>query len=107
MTLSIANDPLTDFVHVEHLPRLEIVSVESVQRNCYSEVTYRVRSLVRLTPADFDYLLDKHFFMHGQGFFIESPHDGSETIAGRWTVDGSVWVTFYEYRVTCSCDSSD
>lgn len=107
MTVSLTKDPIPDFTTVEHLPRLEIVSIQSINRNCYSEVLYRVRSLTKLTKADFDWLLAKGFFMSGQGFHIESLCDGSEDIVGRWTVNGESWVSFYQYRVRCYCDSSD
>ncbi len=107
MTQTLTQDPISDFVTVEQLPRLEIVSVKTIKRNCYIEVLYRVRSLSRLNQDDFDYLLSKGFFMHGQGFDLLSPHDGTEKATGRWTIDQSSWISFYEYQVRCVCDSGD
>jgi hypothetical protein len=103
----IALDPVLDQITVPLLPRLEIVALQTIRRNCYTEVLYRVRSLVRLTESDFDYLKALGFFMHGQGFTLRSPHNGTEKLSGRWTVDGSCWVSFYEYEVHCVCDSGD
>jgi hypothetical protein len=103
----IALDPVLDQITVPLLPRLEIVALQTIHRNCYTEVLYRVRSLVKLTESDFDYLLALGFFMNGQGFTVRSPHDGTEKLSGRWTVNGSSWVSFYEYEVNCVCDSSD
>lgn len=100
-------DAIPDFTRVEHLPRLEIVSTRSSYRNCYTEVEYRVRSSSKLSAADFLWLLEKGFFMSGQMFSTRGPHDGSEQVKGRWTVDGKSWVSFYEYSVECAVDSSD
>lgn len=107
MTLSLIQDPRPDFVTVPLLPRLEIVAVQKTTGNCYMEVVYRVRSLSKLSEEDFDWLLAKGYFMDGQIFSVSHASEGDKSHAGRWTVDGRSWVSFYEYSVTCACDSGD
>ncbi len=107
MTLSIVQDPRPDFVTVPLIPRLEIVAARTIKRNCYTEVLYRVRSMSKLSEEDFDWLLAKGYFMSGQTFFVRHASEGDKSHTGRWTIDGSSWVNFYEYSVTCACDSGD
>lgn len=107
MTATLIKDPIPDFLWVEKLPRLEIIQTKNVSRNCYHEVEYLVRSAAKLNDDDFDWLLSKGYLMSGQMFRVHATYDGSEEYKGRWTVDGKSWVSFYEYPVVCSVDSSD
>ena len=105
-TATLKSQPLTDFVHVVHLPRLEIVTLKTASRSCYTECNYRVRSCAKLSRDDFDRFLELGYFLQGQGFHVYGI--GDEQWAGRWSEDGGKsWVSFYEYEVSASVDSSD